>query len=86
LVITVKTNDLDEYNMRMTNELNRNPFTDIQSFSKDKFVVYLNNLLAIENLSENGLQSQIESTLIEKVRQILECYLEKTKEQQLRLR
>ncbi len=71
----------------MTNELNRNPFdTDIQSFSKDKFVVYLNNLLTIENLSENRLQSRIESTLIEEVRQILECHLEKTKEQQLRLR
>jgi ferritin-like metal-binding protein YciE len=71
----------------MTNELNRNPFdTDIQSFSKDKFVVYLNNLLAIENLSENRVQSPIESTLIEEVRQILECHLERTKEQQLRLR
>ena len=72
---------------RMTNELNYNPInTDIQSFSRDKFVVYLNNLLAIENLSEHRLQSRIEGTLVEEVRQVLKLHFEKTREQQHRLR
>ena len=60
--------------------------TENQRFNIDKFVVYLNNLLATENVSESRIQLRIENTLAEGVRQILEHHLEETREQQARLR
>lgn len=71
----------------MTNEQNYSSyFTENQRFNNDKFVVYLNKLLAVENASLSRLQSRIQSTPIEEARQILEYHVEETKQQQDRLR
>jgi ferritin-like metal-binding protein YciE len=87
-MVTVNINDVDEYEMiRMTSGQNNYSYnTENQRFNIDKFVVYLNNLLATENVSESRIQLRIENTLAEGVRQILEHHLEETREQQARLR
>lgn len=73
--------------MRMTNEQNNYIYNiENQRFNIEKFVIYLNNLLATENVAEKRLQSRIQSTLIAEVRQILEYHLEETRKQQDRLR
>lgn len=73
---------------RMTNEQNYTSsyFTENQRFNADKFVIYLNNLLAVENASLDRLQSRIQNTLIKEARQMLEYHFEETKQQQDRLR
>jgi ferritin-like metal-binding protein YciE len=72
----------------MTNEQDNNYIynTKNQLFNIEKFVVYLNNLLAIENESENRLQSRIQNTIANEIRQILEHHFEETRKQQDRLR
>ena len=73
--------------MRMTNEQNNYIYNiENQRFNIDKFVIYLNNLLATENVAEKRLQSRIQITLLAEVRQILEYHLEETRKQQDRLR
>ncbi len=51
----------------------------------DKFVLYLNDALAIENAALERIQSRIQQTILEDVKQQLQHHLEETKEQQDRL-
>ena len=52
----------------------------------DKFVLYLNTALAIENAAIERLQSRIKLTIVEDAKQQLQHHLEETREQQDRLR
>ena len=51
----------------------------------DKFVVYLNTALAMENAALERVQSRIKETILEDAKQQLKHHLEETKEQQARL-
>ena len=52
----------------------------------DKFILYLNTALAIENAAIERLQSRIKRTILEDAKQQLQHHLEETREQQDRLR
>src|ERR687890_1933082 len=52
----------------------------------DKFILYLNTALAIENAAIERLQSRIKLTILEDAKQQLQHHLEETREQQDRLR
>jgi ferritin-like metal-binding protein YciE len=52
----------------------------------DKFILYLNTALAIENAAIERLQSRIKLTILEDTKQQLKHHLEETREQQDRLR
>src|ERR671918_2853248 len=52
----------------------------------DKFILYLNTVLAIENAAIERLQSRIKLTIVEDAKQQLQHHLEETREQQDRLR
>ena len=52
----------------------------------DKFILYLNTALAIENAALERLQSRIQQTILEDAKQQLQHHLEETIEQQDRLR
>ena len=52
----------------------------------DKFILYLNTALAIENAAIERLQSRIKLTILEDAKQQLQHHLEETMEQQDRLR
>jgi ferritin-like metal-binding protein YciE len=52
----------------------------------DKFILYLNTALAIENTALVRLQSRIQQTILEDAKQQLQHHLEETIEQQDRLR
>jgi ferritin-like metal-binding protein YciE len=52
----------------------------------DKFILYLNTALAIENAAIERLQSRIKRTILEDAKQQLQHHLEETGEQQDRLR
>src|ERR671920_1641195 len=52
----------------------------------DKFILYLNTALAIENAAIERLQSRIKLTIVEDAKQQLQHHLEETREQQDRLR
>jgi ferritin-like metal-binding protein YciE len=52
----------------------------------DKFILYLNTALAIENTALERLQSRIQQTILEDAKQQLQHHLEETIEQQDRLR
>jgi cell division septum initiation protein DivIVA len=58
----------------MTNEL------------RDKFILYLNSALAMENAALERVQRRLEQTILEDVRQQLQRHLEETKQHQERLR
>jgi ferritin-like metal-binding protein YciE len=51
----------------------------------DKFVLYLNTALAMENAAIDRVQSRIKQTILEDAKQELQHHLEETKEQQDRL-
>jgi ferritin-like metal-binding protein YciE len=51
----------------------------------DKFVLYLNTALAMENAALERLQSRIQQTILEDAKQQLQHHLEETREQQDRL-
>jgi ferritin-like metal-binding protein YciE len=51
----------------------------------DKFILYLNTALAIENAAIERLQSRIQLTILEDAKQQLQHHLEETREQQDRL-
>ena len=53
---------------------------------KDKFVLYLNTALAIENAALERLELRIQQTILEDAKQQLQHHLEETREQQDRLR
>jgi ferritin-like metal-binding protein YciE len=52
----------------------------------DKFILYLNSALGIENAAVERLQSRIKLTILEDAKQKLQHHLEETREQQDRLR
>ena len=52
----------------------------------DKFILYLNTALAMENAAIERLQSRIKRTILEDAKQQLQHHLEETREQQDRLR
>jgi ferritin-like metal-binding protein YciE len=52
----------------------------------DKFILYLNSSLAMENAALERIQRRIQQTMLEDVRQQLEHHLEETKQHQDRLR
>jgi ferritin-like metal-binding protein YciE len=52
----------------------------------DKFVLYLNSALAMENAALARVQKRIEQTILEDVKQQLQRHLEETKQHQDRLR
>jgi ferritin-like metal-binding protein YciE len=52
----------------------------------DKFVLYLNTALAMENAALERVQSRIQQTILEDAKQQLQHHLEETREQQDRLR
>jgi ferritin-like metal-binding protein YciE len=52
----------------------------------DKFILYLNSALAMENAALERVQRRIEQTVLEEVNQQLERHLEETKQHQDRLR
>lgn len=53
---------------------------------RDKFVLYLNSALAMENAALERVQRRAEQTVLEDVKQQLRRHLEETKQQQDRLR
>ena len=52
----------------------------------DKFILYLNSALAMENAALERVQRRIEQTVLEDVKQQLQRHLEETKQHQDRLR
>lgn len=52
----------------------------------NKFVLYLDSSLAMENAALDRLQRRVQQTVLEEARQKLQQHLEETKEQQERLR
>jgi len=53
---------------------------------RDKFILYLNSALAMENAALERVQRRIEQTILEDVKQQLQRHLEETKQHQDRLR
>jgi ferritin-like metal-binding protein YciE len=53
---------------------------------RDKFILYLNSALAMENAALERVQRRLEQTILEDVRQQLQRHLEETKQHQERLR
>jgi ferritin-like metal-binding protein YciE len=53
---------------------------------RDKFILYLNSALAMENAALERVQRRIEQTVLEDVKQQLQRHLEETKQHQDRLR
>lgn len=51
----------------------------------DKFLLYLNSSLAMENAALERVQRRVQQTILEDSRQQLQHHLEETKEQQDRL-
>jgi ferritin-like metal-binding protein YciE len=54
--------------------------------SYNKFVLYLDSALAMENAAVERLQRRVQQTILEDAKQKLQHHLEETKEQQERLR
>ena len=52
----------------------------------DKFILYLNSALAMENAALERVQRRLEQTILEDVKQQLQRHLEETKQHQDRLR
>jgi ferritin-like metal-binding protein YciE len=52
----------------------------------EKFILYLNTTLAVENAALERLQSRIQQTILEDAKQQLQHHLEETRDQQDRLR
>ena len=52
----------------------------------EKFLLYLNSALAMENAALERVQRRVQQTVLEEARQQLQRHLEETKEQQDRLR
>ena len=55
-------------------------------YLNNKFVLYLNDALAMENAALERVQSRIQKTILEDAKQQLQHHLEETREQQDRLR
>jgi ferritin-like metal-binding protein YciE len=52
----------------------------------DKFLLYLNSALAMENAALERVERRVQQTILEEARQQLQRHLEETKEHQNRLR